>query len=160
LNGFSTKGGQVNQIILLVEDNRDDEALTLRALRNLLPLQIVVTAHDGAEALDYLFGTGDYLGRNPAIIPKIVLLDLRLPRVSGLEVLRRIREDTRTRALPVIVLTASHREEDILDSYDCGANSYICKTIDYSQHCDNMKQIVTYWLALCELPASTMHDAG
>lgn len=149
----------MNQTILLVEDNHDDRALTLRALRNILPLQVVVTAGDGAEALDYLFGTGDYLGRNPAFIPKLVLLDLRLQKVNGLEVLKRIRCDARTRALPVIVFTSSHREEDILDSYTSGANSYIYKPVDYSQYCDNIKQVVTYWLALCELPAYTIRDA-
>lgn len=143
----------MNQIILLVEDSRDDEVLTLRALRNILPLQVVITAHDGAEALDYLFGTGDYLGRDPYAIPRLVLLDLKLPRMNGLEVLKRIREDERTRALPVVLFTGSHSEQDILDGYTYGANSYICKPTDYTKYCETMKQVVTYWIALCDLPA-------
>lgn len=137
-------------MILLVEDNPDDEALTLRAIRKHVPYGIVV-ARDGAEALDYLFGTGPNAGKDqPA--PLLVLLDLKLPKVNGLEVLRRMREESRTRSIPVIVFTSSTEEQDILDSYRLGANSYIRKPVDYGQFCDNMKQVMNYWLSVNQLP--------
>lgn len=141
----------MNKMILLVEDNPDDEALTLRAVRKHMPYGIVV-ARDGAEALDYLFGSGRYAGRDPQASPLLVLLDLKLPKVNGLEVLRRMREDARTRSIPVIVFTSSTEEQDILDSYRLGANSYIRKPVDYGQFCDNMKQVMTYWLSVNQLP--------
>jgi two-component system response regulator len=138
-------------MILLVEDNPDDEALTLRAVRKHIPYGIVV-ARDGAEALEFLFGTGRYAGRDLTVNPLLVLLDLKLPKVTGLEVLRRIRGDGRTRPVPVVVFTSSTEEQDILDSYRLGANSYIRKPVDYSQFCDDMKQVMTYWLQVNQLP--------
>ena len=141
----------MNKTILLVEDNPDDEALTLRAVRKHMPYGIVV-ARDGAEALDYLFGTGGHSEREPLSNPLLVLLDLKLPKVNGLEVLRRMRENVKTRSIPVIVFTSSTEEQDILDSYRLGANSYIRKPVDYGQFCDNMKQVMTYWLSVNQLP--------
>jgi len=138
-------------MILLVEDNPDDEALTLRAVRKCMPHQIVV-ARDGTEALDFLFGAGAYQGRDLLKRPLLVLLDLKLPKVNGLEVLRRIRGDARTRVIPVVVFTSSTEEQDILDSYSLGANSYIRKPVDYLQFCDDMKQVMTYWLSVNQLP--------
>jgi two-component system, response regulator len=138
-------------MILLVEDNPDDEALTLRAIRKNMPHGIMV-ARDGAEALDYLFGTGCHTGRDLSVSPLLVLLDLKLPKVNGLEVLRRIRGDARTRVIPVVVFTSSTEEQDILDSYTLGANSYIRKPVDYSQFCGDMKQVMNYWLSVNQLP--------
>jgi len=141
----------MNKMILLVEDNPDDEALTLRAVRKYTPHGIVV-ARDGAEALDFLFGTGCHQGRDLSNSPLLVLLDLKLPKVNGLEVLRRIRADARTRVIPVVVFTSSTEEQDILDSYSLGANSYIRKPVDYNQFCGDMRQVMTYWLGLNQLP--------
>ena len=141
----------MNKMILLVEDNPDDEALTLRAVRKHMPYGVVV-ARDGAEALDYLFCTGRYAGRDSMESPLLVLLDLKLPKMNGLEVLRRVREDVKTRSIPVIVFTSSTEEQDILDSYRLGANSYIRKPVDYGQFCDDMKQVMTYWLCVNQLP--------
>lgn len=138
-------------MILLVEDNPDDEALTLRAVRKNMPYGIVV-ARDGAEALDFLFAAGRHAGRDAAVSPLLVLLDLKLPKVNGLEVLRRIRDDGRTLSIPVIVFTSSTEEQDILDSYRLGANSYIRKPVDYAQFCDDLKQVMNYWLTLNQLP--------
>jgi len=138
-------------MILLVEDNPDDEALTLRAIRKHMPYGIVV-ARDGAEALDFLFGTGPNAGNDQPAPPLLVLLDLKLPKVNGLEVLRRMREESRTRSIPVVVFTSSTEEQDILDSYRLGANSYIRKPVDYGQFCDNMKQVMNYWLSVNQLP--------
>lgn len=141
----------MNKTILLVEDNPDDEALTLRAVRKQVPHGIDV-ARDGAEALDYLFGTGRHAGRDLTSPPLLVLLDLKLPKVNGLEVLRRAREDARTRSIPIIVFTSSTEEQDILDSYRLGANSYIRKPVDYGQFCENLKQAMNYWLWINQLP--------
>ena len=141
----------MNKLILLVEDNPDDEALTLRAVRKHMPHRIVV-ARDGAEALEFLFCTGRYARRDASVSPLLVLLDLKLPKVNGLEVLRRIREDSRTRSVPVLIFTSSTEEQDILDSYRLGANSYIRKPVDYGQFCDDMKQVMTYWLSVNQLP--------
>jgi len=138
-------------MILLVEDNPDDEALTLRAVRKHMPHGIVV-ARDGAEALDFLFGTGNFSGRDLSVSPLLVLLDLKLPKVNGLEVLRRIRGDARTRVIPVVVFTSSTEEQDILDCYSLGANSYIRKPVDYNQFCADMKQVMIYWLSVNQLP--------
>jgi two-component system response regulator len=124
----------MNELILLVEDDPDDEALTLRAVRKNMPHRVVV-ARDGVEALEFLFSTGRYAGRDLAEVPLFVLLDLKLPKVSGLEVLRRTREEVRTRTIPVIVFTSSTEEQDILDSYCQGANSYIRKPVGYVQFC-------------------------
>ena len=141
----------MNKMILLVEDNPDDEALTLRAVRKHMPYGIMV-ARDGAEALEFLFGTGRHAGRDVTLNPLLVLLDLKLPKVNGLEVLRRLREDARTRSVPVIVFTSSTEEQDILDSYLLGANSYVRKPVDYGQFCDDLKQMMTYWLSVNQLP--------
>ena len=141
----------MNKMILVVEDNPDDEALTLRAVRKHMSHGIVV-ARDGAEALDFLFGTGRHAGRDVTVSPLLVLLDLKLPKVNGLEVLRRLREDARTRSIPVIVFTSSTEEQDILDSYRLGANSYVRKPVDYGQFCGDLKQVMTYWLSVNQLP--------
>ncbi|GAA5158197.1 response regulator [Viridibacterium curvum] len=136
--------------ILLVEDNPDDEALTLRAFnRQRIPNRVVV-ARDGVEAVDYIFGTGPHAGRNPADLPAFVLLDLKLPRLDGLEVLRRIRADARTALLPVIVLTTSREASDIHEAYSLGANSYIRKPVDFEQFLQAIGTLATYWLTLNE----------
>jgi two-component system response regulator len=135
-------------LILLVEDNPDDEALTLRALRKSNVVNEVVVARDGVEALDYLFATGAHEGRDPGAVPQVVLLDLKLPRVDGLEVLRRMRADDRTRFLPVVVLTTSTEQKDIVDSYQLGANSYIRKPVDFVQFSQAVQQLGLYWLLL------------
>ncbi|MCL4470486.1 MAG: response regulator [Sulfuricella sp.] len=139
---------QSDKIILLVEDNPDDEALTLRALRKNNILNEVVVARDGVEALDYLFGTGIYSGRNTSIQPQIILLDLKLPRIDGLEVLRQLRADPRTALQPVAILTTSNEERDILSSYQLGANSYIRKPVDFEQFMEAIRQLGLYWLVL------------
>ena len=138
--------------ILLVEDNPDDEALALRALkRHHIGNEIIVT-RDGVEALDYLYGTGTYAGRDISIKPTVVLLDLKLPRLDGIEVLRRIRADERTKLLPVVVLTTSSEEQDMLDSYSLGCNSYIRKPVDFIQFSDAIRQLGMYWLLMNEPP--------
>jgi two-component system, response regulator len=141
-----------NRSILLVEDNPDDEALTLRALKKNNIKNEVVVAHDGAEALDYLFGTGKYAGRNTDVLPQVVLLDLKLPKVEGLEVLRRVRADKRTRLLPVVILTSSNEEQDRIDGYGLGANSYVRKPVDFTQFIEAALQLGLYWLILNEAP--------
>jgi two-component system response regulator len=140
------------KVILLVEDNPDDEALTLRALKKNNILNDVVVAHDGVEALDYLFGTGAHAGRDASSLPQIVLLDLKLPRVDGMEVLRQIRGDERTRLLPVVVLTSSKEEQDLIRSYSLGANSYVRKPVDFEQFTEAVRQLGLYWLVLNETP--------
>jgi CheY-like chemotaxis protein len=141
-----------DKIILLVEDNPDDEALAIRALkRNHIRNEIVV-AHDGVEALDYLFGIGIYAGRDIRIKPTVVLLDLKLPRVDGIEVLRCLREDERTKLVPVVVLTTSSEEQDMLDSYSLGCNSYIRKPVDFIQFSEAIRQLGMYWLLMNEPP--------
>jgi two-component system response regulator len=139
--------------ILLVEDNDDDVHLTVRALRRNKILNRVVVAGDGAEALDYLFGTGTHAGRDPAEMPQVVLLDLNLPKVSGLQVLERVRADERTRLLPVVVLTTSNEEVDVVRSYRLGANSYIRKPVDFEQFAEAVRQLCMYWLVLNENPS-------
>jgi len=134
--------------ILLVEDNPDDETLTLRALRRHNMLNEVVVARDGAEALEYLFGEGGHAGRDTSIQPSLVLLDLKLQKIDGLEVLRRVRADPRTRLLPVAILTTSTEEGDIVESYRLGANSYIRKPVDFTEFMDAVRQLVLYWLSL------------
>lgn len=138
--------------ILLVEDNPDDEALALRALKKNNIVNKVVVARDGAEALDYLFGTGEYSGRDTSQMPQIVLLDLKLPKVDGLEVLRQIRADDRTRMLPVAILTSSKEEKDLIEGYRLGANSYIRKPVDFNQFTESVLQLGLYWLVLNEPP--------
>ena len=134
--------------ILLVEDNPDDEALTLRAFQKNNILNPVVVARDGVEALDYLFGTGLYAGRDTREQPQVVLLDLKLPKLDGLEVLRRLRSDPRTQLLPVVILTTSNEERDIMSSYELGANSYIRKPVDFDEFMEAVRQLGLYWLVL------------
>lgn len=141
-----------SRVILLVEDNPDDEALTLRALKKNNIHNEVVVARDGAEALDYLFGTGRHAGHDPSLIPAVVLLDLKLPKIDGLEVLRRLRLDSRTQHAPVVILTSSKEEQDLVRSYDLGCNSYIRKPVDFNQFIDAVRQLGLYWLVLNELP--------
>lgn len=140
------------KIILLVEDNPDDVELTLRAFKKCNIANEVVVARDGVEALDYLFGTGAYAGRDLSVMPAVVLLDLKLPRIDGLEVLRRLRADERTRFLPVVVLTSSNEDQDVVNSYQLGANSYIRKPVDFVQFIDAVRQLGIYWLLLNEAP--------
>ena len=140
------------KIILLVEDNPDDEELTLLALKESRILNEVVVARDGVEALDYLFGTGKWAGRDPAQRPQIVLLDLKLPKLGGLEVLERLRADPRTALAPVVVLTSSSEEEDVLASYRLRANSYVRKPVEFHRFVDAVRQLGLYWLLLNEAP--------
>jgi two-component system, response regulator len=141
-----------SKTILLVEDNADDEALTFRALmKNNIGNQLVV-ARDGAEALDYLFATGQYSGRDMNAGPQVVLLDLNLPKVNGLEVLRQLRANERTKLLPVVILTSSNEEQDRLQGYENGANSYVRKPVDFNQFIESVRQLGLYWLILNELP--------
>lgn len=138
--------------ILLVEDTPNDEVLTLRALREGNIKNEVVVARDGAEALDYLFGTGAYAGRDTSVQPVVILLDLKLPKVSGLEVLERLRADGSTRLLPVVILTSSKEDQDIYQSYNLGANSYVQKPVDFMQFAEAVKQLGLYWVLLNEPP--------
>ena len=139
-------------VILLVEDNPDDEALTLRALKKNNLANEVVVARDGVEALDYLFGAGAYAGRDVSQLPKLVLLDLNLPRLSGLDVLRRIRLEPTTQILPVVVLTSSKEEHDVVESYRLGANSYVRKPVDFVEFVEAARQLGLYWLVVNEPP--------
>jgi CheY-like chemotaxis protein len=141
-----------DKMILLVEDNPDDEALTLRALKKNHIGNEVFVVRDGAEALDFLFCTGAYADRNPHDMPQIILLDLKLPKVDGLEVLRRIRADERTRLLAVVILTSSNEEQDLIEGYKKGANSYIRKPVDFNQFAEAIRQLGLYWLVLNEPP--------
>ncbi len=138
--------------ILLVEDNPDDEALTLRAFRKNNLGNEVVVARDGAEALDYLFGTGTHAHRDVTTLPQIVILDLKLPKIDGLEVLRRMRAAPQTKLLPVVILTSSNEERDRLDGYGLGANSYVRKPVDFAEFVDAVRQLGLYWLLLNERP--------
>lgn len=141
-----------NKVILLVEDNPRDEALTLRALRKSNIVNDVIVARDGVEALDYFFGTGTHAGRDTTVMPQLVLLDLKLPKVDGLEVLRKIRADENTRRLPVVVFTSSSEEEDMIKSYDLGANSYVRKPVEFVQFLEATRQLGIYWLVLNQVP--------
>jgi two-component system response regulator len=143
------------KLILLVEDNPDDEALTLRAFRKNNIKNKIVVAHDGEEALDYLFCKGVYLERDPCEVPEIILLDLKLPKVNGLEVLRQIRANARTRLLPVVILTSSKEEQDMIEGYSQGANSYVRKPVNFNQFLEAVKQLGLYWLVLNEPPPRT-----
>ncbi len=137
--------------ILLVEDNPNDLELALRALKKRHLANKVVVARDGAEALDFIFGTGAHADREVTDRPKVVLLDLKLPKVDGLEVLRRIKSDERTKVIPVVVLTSSQEERDIVESYELGVNSYMVKPVDFDQFIDSVSELGLYWL-LCNKP--------
>ena len=141
-----------DKMILLVEDSADDEALTLRALKKNNIGNKVVVVRDGAEALDFLFCTGAYADRDPRDKPQVILLDLKLPKVDGMEVLRRIRADANTRTLPVVILTSSKEEQDVINSYLMGVNSYVRKPVDFIQFVEAIRQLGLYWLVLNETP--------
>ncbi len=141
-----------DRIILLVEDNPDDVELTLRSLKQQNITNEVVVAPDGAEALEYLFASGTYAGRDTSLMPAVILLDLKLPKVDGLEVLRRLRDDKRTKLLPVVIVTSSKEEKDMISSYSLGANSYVRKPVDFVQFSEAVKQLGMYWLLLNEPP--------
>lgn len=140
------------KVILLVEDNPDDEALTVRALRKGNLVNEIVVVRDGAEALDYLFCTGGYKDRDPFDLPQVVLLDLKLPKIDGLEVLRRMRANPGTEILPVIILTSSNEQQDLINVYKLGANSYIRKPVEYEQFFEAVQKLKLYWLVLNEPP--------
>jgi len=143
-----------DKIILLVEDNPDDEKLTLRALHKNKISNEVVVAHDGVEALEYLLGNETQAGSNLNPLPQVVLLDLKLPKLDGLEVLRRLRAHERTKLLPVVILTSSNEEQDRISGYSLGANSYVRKPVDFNQFMEAARQLGLYWLVLNEPPPS------
>jgi two-component system response regulator len=144
--------GGTGDWILLVEDSPDDAALTLRALRQARVGNDIVVAHDGVEALDHLFATGAHAGGDPRELPQVMVLDLKLPRIDGFEVLRRVRENARTRLLPVVILTSSDEERDRIDGYKLGANSYVHKPVDFDDFSEAIKQLGLYWLLLNRPP--------
>jgi two-component system response regulator len=140
------------QIILLVEDNASDEALTLRALRKSGILNEVSVVRDGPEALDFLFCRGAYAFRDPAVVPQLVLLDLNLPKLGGLDVLKQLRADERTKRLPVVILTSSKEDKDVLAGYGLGANSYVVKPVNFDQFSEAVRQLGLYWLLVNQVP--------
>lgn len=142
----------VNKMILLVEDNPDDEALTVRALKKNNIANDLSIVRDGIEALDFLFCTGIYSNRNPQELPQVILLDIKLPKLDGLEVLHRIRANEKTRLLPVVILTSSKEEQDVIKGYRLGANSYVRKPVDFNQFVEAVRQLGLYWLVLNETP--------
>ena len=148
------------KVILLVEDNPDDELLTLRALRKNHVGNEVHVAHDGAEALDFLFGTGSYAGRDTRVQPQLILLDLKLPKIDGLEVLQRLRADPRTQLIPVVILTTSREESDLVAGYRAGVNSYIRKPVEFEEFSEAVHQLGMYWLLLNEVPPGIIGDTG
>jgi two-component system response regulator len=137
--------------ILLVEDNSSDQELTLKALSKYNLSNSIFVVEDGAEALDFIFAQGDFSDRNMSILPKLILLDLKLPKVSGLEVLKKIKSDLRTKTIPVVVLTSSKEEKDIIESYKYGVNSYIVKPVDFNKFIESIREIGFYWLLLNQL---------
>jgi len=146
------------RVILLVEDNADDEALTLRALKKNNITNTIVVARNGVEALDYLFGTGQYAGRDTSVQPELILLDLKLPKVDGFEVLRKLRADERTKLLAVVILTSSTEQQDIVNGYGLGANSYVRKPVDFQHFMDAVRQLGLYWLVLNERPFAGLRN--
>jgi two-component system response regulator len=142
----------VQKTILLVDDNPNDVFLTTRALKKSNIANEIVVAHNGLEALDYLFGTGEYAGRDLAQMPVVVLLDLKMPKMDGQEVLERIRKDPRTRLLPVVILTASKEESDVINCYKSGCNAYVQKPVDFDQFAEATKQLGLFWLVMNEVP--------
>ncbi len=138
--------------ILLVEDNPDDELLTIRALKKNNIVNDIVVKHDGVEALDYLFGTEGVGSKLQHEMPQLILLDLKLPKLDGLEVLKRIRQEEQTRFIPIVILTTSNEQQDIIKSYEDGANSYIRKPVDFDQFVESVRQLGMYWLMLNEVP--------
>jgi len=146
--------------VLLVEDNDDDVQLTLRAFERSKAFKKIVVVRNGREAVEYLFTTGAHAGRDPEDLPEVVLLDLHLPSLDGFDVLRRLRADVRTRRLPVVILTSSNEQADILRSYDLGANSFVRKPVDFAKFVDVARQLGRYWLVMNEQPASERRGDG
>jgi two-component system response regulator len=144
----------MSKVILLVEDNASDEKLTLQAFKKCGVANEIVVVRDGAEALDYLFGAGKHAGRDTSDLPAVLLLDLQLPKIDGLEVLRRLRADERTKLLPVVILTASKQEEDVTRGYALGANAYVRKPVDFAEFAKAATTVGLFWLVLNELPPS------
>jgi two-component system response regulator len=144
-----------SHVILLVEDNANDEELTLRALKKSNLANAVIVTRDGSEALDYLFGRASFAGRDVSDLPQVVLLDLNLPKIGGLDVLRAIRADDRTRVLPVVILTSSKEDKDLAAGYASGANSYIVKPVDFTQLSESVRQLGLYWLVINHPPPLT-----
>jgi len=142
------------KMILLVEDNPDDEELTKRALRQAKIANEIVVARDGSEAVDFVFGQGSHAGRDVSRMPAVILLDLKLPKLSGLDVLQRLRADSRTKLIPVVVLTSSSEEEDMLKSYEFGANSYVRKPVEFGAFANAVSQLGLYWMLLNQPPPS------
>jgi two-component system response regulator len=140
------------KVILLVEDNPDDEELTIRTLKKNNIMNDIVVVRDGSEAIDYLYGKGKYLGRDLNIMPVIIMLDIKLPKIGGLEVLKRVRSDEKTKLLPVVILTSSDEERDLIESYMLGANSYVRKPVNFSQFQKEVQQLALYWLLLNNAP--------
>lgn len=147
-----------NRVILLVEDNPNDVELTLRAFEKSQVLNEIVVARDGEQAIHYLFSTGPHADRDPAMMPEVVLLDMKLPKIDGLGVLRRMRADARTRRLPVVMLTSSKEEKDVISSYDLGANSFVRKPVDFGEFVDAARHLGIYWLGMNE-PAPQKPEA-
>jgi two-component system response regulator len=141
-----------DELILLVEDNPDDVELTMRALRKNKIANNVVVAHDGVEALDYLFGRGNYAGRNTTEMPRLILLDLKMPKMDGFQVLEQLRSDKRTQLTPVVILTSSKEEQDLVNCYKSGANSYVRKPVDFNEFLEAVRNIGLYWLLINECP--------
>ena len=141
-----------DKILLLVEDNPDDEALTVRALKRHHIANQLIVVRDGEEALDFIFARGAFAERDASVLPQVILLDLKLPKIDGLEVLRQIRANELTRNVPVVVLTSSNEEQDIVRSYDLGANSYVRKPVDFEQFIEAARQLGMFWLVLNETP--------
>jgi two-component system response regulator len=148
----SNPGELARRAVLIVEDDPDDEELALRALNKINIANEIVVVRDGAEALEYLFGTGAYSGRDAEELPEVILLDLKLPKVDGLEVLKRLRADQRTETVPVVILTSSDEQRDVVDSYKLGANSYVRKPVEFDEFMQAVEELGLYWLLLNQVP--------